>query len=126
MCGEAALTVTQIRRGPFRGGRISRGLVTGPIRRGPIKMGSAGMGLVRRGLEAHGGTCRTAAVEGFDVGSISGVVVGGGSWPEMHLLGGEVRGRHEGRERQRARKSVSGVWCMLSSCLAFCDRTRSV
>ena len=37
MCGEAALTVTQIRRGPFRGYRISRGLVTGPIRRGPIK-----------------------------------------------------------------------------------------
>jgi hypothetical protein len=37
MCGEAALTVTQIRRGPFRGYRISRGLVTGPIRKGPIK-----------------------------------------------------------------------------------------
>ena len=46
MRGEAALTVTQISRGPFREGvRISRGLVTGLIRRGPI-----GRGLVRRVL----------------------------------------------------------------------------
>ena len=110
MCGEAALTVTQIRRGPFRGGRISRGLVTGPIRRGPIKRGSAGMCLVRRGLEAHGGTCRTAAVEGFDVGSISGVVVGGGSWPEMHLLGGEVRGTIRERE---ATSEEECEWCVV-------------